>query len=93
MLRDVIRSSWAYQEIKREGMEEGLEKGLEKGLQELRQTLLEIVRGHYPALEPLAKKTAKAVSEPATLRHLIVQVSMVQSEEAAEKVLLTSEKK
>ena len=89
MLRDVIRSSWAYQEIKMEGMEEGLEKGL----QELRQTLLEIVRGHYPALEPLAKKTAKAVSEPATLRHLIVQVSMVQSEEAAEKVLLTSEKK
>jgi len=51
------------------------------------------VRGHYPALEPLAKKTAKAVSEPATLRHLIVQVSMVQSEEAAKKVLLTSEKK
>ena len=93
MLRDVIRGSWAYQEIKMEGMEEGLEKGLEKGLQELRQTLLEIVRGHYPALEPLAKKTAKAVSEPATLRHLIVQVSMVQSEEAAEKVLLTSEKK
>src|SRR5436305_3049440 len=89
MLRDVIRGSWAYQEIKMEGMEEGLEKGL----QELRQTLLEIVRGHYPALEPLAKKTAKAVSEPATLRHLIVQVSMVQSEEAAEKVLLTSEKK
>jgi len=93
MLRDVIRSSWAYQEIKMEGMEEGLEKGLEKGLQELRQTLLEIVLGLYPALEPLAKKTAKAVSEPATLRHLIVQVSMVQSEEAAEKVLLTSEKK
>ena len=93
MLRDVIRSSWAYQEIKMEGMEEGLEKGLEKGLQELRQTLLEIVLGLYPALEPLAKKTAKAVSEPATLRHLIVQVSTAQSEEVARQVLLTSGKK
>ena len=96
MLRDVIRSSWAYQEIKQEGLEEGLEKGLEegleKGLQELRQALQEIAQGRFPALEPEAKKAAEAASDPATLRHLVVQVSMAQSEEAAKKVLLTPEK-
>ena len=84
MLRDVIRSSWAYQEIKREGLEEGLE--------EQRQTLWEIVQGRFPALESLAKSAAEAANDPTTLRHLIVQVSMAQSEEAAKKVLLTPEK-
>jgi hypothetical protein len=80
MLDDVIRSSWGYKKIKREGLEEGL--------QEQRLTLLEVVRGRFPALEPVAKKTAKAINEPAILRHIIVQLSMAQSEEMAKQALL-----
>ena len=84
MLDDVIRSSWGYKKIKGEGLEEGR--------QELRQALLEITQGRFPALEPLAKKTAKAINKPAILRHMIVQLSMAQSEEIAEQVLLTQGK-
>lgn len=92
MLDDIIRSSWGYKKIKREGLREGLEEGRQKVLKEQRLALLEIVRGRFPTLEPLAKKTAKAINEPATLLHLIVQLSMAQSEEMAEQVLLTQGK-
>ncbi len=33
MLGDILRDTWAYQEIMEEGREEGLEKGREEGLQ------------------------------------------------------------
>lgn len=96
MLDDIIRSSWGYKKIKREGLEEGrqeglqegLQKGLQKALEEQRLALLEIVRGRFSMLEPLAKKTAEAINEPAILRHIIVQLSMAQSEEMAKQALL-----
>jgi hypothetical protein len=37
MLRDVLRDTWAYQEIMQEGREEGLQLGIQEGLQEGRQ--------------------------------------------------------
>jgi len=92
MLDDIIRSSWGYKKIKREGLEEGLQKGLQKALEDLRLTLLEVVRGRFPALEPVAKKTAKAINEPTILRHMIVQLSMAESEEMAKQALLLQEK-
>ena len=100
MLDDLIRSSWGYKKIKREGLEEGRQEGLQQGLQEglqkaledHRLTLLEVVRGRFPALEPVAKKTAKAINEPAILRHMIVQLSMAESEEMAKQALLLQEK-
>lgn len=33
MLGDILRDTWAYQEIMEEGREEGLQKGLQEGLQ------------------------------------------------------------
>jgi len=96
MLDDLIRSSWGYKKIKREGLEEGrqegLQQGLQKALEDLRLTLLEVVRGRFPALEPVAKKTAKAINEPAILRHMVVQLSMAESEEMAKQALLLQEK-
>ncbi len=37
MLRDILRDTWAYQEIMQEGREEGLRLGIQEGLQEGRQ--------------------------------------------------------
>ncbi len=34
MLRDVLRDTWAYQEIMQEGREEGLQLGIQEGRQE-----------------------------------------------------------
>ena len=88
MLDDIIRSSWGYKKIKREGLEEGRQEALK----EQRLALLEIVRGRFPTLESLAKKKTEAINKPAILRHMIVQLSMAQSEEMAEQVLLTQGK-
>ena len=88
MLHDILRDSWAYKKIKQEGLLEGREEGRQQGLQEERLTLLEIVQARFPALEQQAKKKADATNDLATLRHLIVQVSLAQTEEDAKQVLL-----
>ena len=53
MLRDVLRDTWAYQEIMQEGREEGL--------QEQRLTLLEVVQSRFPNIEPLATPPTSAI--------------------------------
>src|SRR5947209_3610003 len=65
MLRDVLRDTWAYQEI--------LQEGRKEGLQEQRLTLLEIVRSRFPNIEPLAKKAVEAINDSTVLRHLTVK--------------------
>ena len=77
MLRDVLRGSWAYQEIMQEG-----------ALQEQRLTLLEVVQSRFPDIEPLAKKTVDSISDLAVLRRLIVKMSVVETEAKAKQVLL-----
>ena len=80
MLRDVLRDTWAYQEIMQEGRQEGR--------QEQRLTLLEVVQSRFPGIEPLAKKTVDSISDLAVLRRLIVKMSVTQTEEEAKQVLL-----
>lgn len=77
MLRDVLRDSWAYQEIMQEG-----------ALQEQRLTLLEVAQSRFPDIEPLAKKTVDSISDLAVLRRLIVKMSVVETEAKAKQVLL-----
>ena len=84
MLEDILRDSWVYQKIKQEGLLEGREEAL----QGERLTLLEIVQTKFPALESQVRKKADATNDLATLRHLIVQVSLAQTEESAKQVLL-----
>ncbi len=33
MLKDILKESWAYQDILREGLEEGIERGIEQGIE------------------------------------------------------------
>ena len=103
MFHNALRDAWAYQEIMQEGREEGLEKGLQEGLQqglqqglqeglqqglhEQRLTLLEIVKQRFPSLVPLAQRKVDAITESAALRHLLVMVSVAQTEEQAQQAL------
>ena len=80
MLRDVLRDTWAYQEI--------MQEGVEMGLQEQRLTLLEVVQARFPDVEPLAKKTVDSIGDLAVLRRLIVKMSVTQTEEEAKQALL-----
>lgn len=90
-MHDILRASPYYQEILEEGREEGLEKGLEKGrqehAQELRQTIISIVLGKYPQLLRFARKQVAVVDDLATLRGLIVELSLAESPEQARRSL------
>jgi predicted transposase YdaD len=88
MPKNILRKAWAYQEILQEGREEGLQEGREKGLQEQRLTLMEVVQSRFPGLEAVAKNVADDVNDLATLRRLIVKMSVVQTEEKAREALL-----
>src|SRR6266487_6577863 len=100
MLRDVMRETWAYQNIPQEGHEEeipqrvqqaflqGLHQAHKEILQELRQTLLKVVRLRFPNVVRLAKKQTGDIEDSAILRDLIVKMSIAQSAEEAVVYLL-----
>ena len=105
MFHNALRDAWAYQEIMQEGLEEGLEKGLQQGLeqglekglqqglQEQRLTLIEIVKQRFPRLERLAQQKVDAITDSAAMRHLMVMVSVAQTEKQARQALLDGDKK
>ena len=99
MHRDVLRDSWAYQEILQEGLQKGLEKGREEGLEkglekerqqrlkDQRQMLMTIVETHFPNVAQLAKKQAHAIKDPQVLQNLVLKVFAAQTEEQAMQML------
>jgi len=106
MLQDILRDTWAYQEIMQEGREEGLQKGLEEGRQEgrqegreegrqqrlkdQRQMLMTLVHVHFSNIAHLAKERADAIKDPEVLQSLILKVVAAQDEEEAKQILLSS---
>ncbi|SRR6266487_1854209 len=103
MLRDVMRETWAYQNIPQEGHEEeipqrvqqaflqGLHQAHKEILQELRQTLLKIVRLRFPTVVRLAKKQTADIEDLVLLRDLIVKMSIAQTTEEIVMYLLEVE--
>lgn len=98
MLHDILRDTWAYQEILKEGYEEGLGKGLEKGLEkgreqrlkDQRQMLVTFVQMHFPNSVELAKQRAETVKDPEVLQRLLLQMVATQTEQQAQQILLTA---
>ena len=105
MLRDVLRDTWAYQEIMQEGREEGLQLGIQEGRQEgrqeglqeglqqrlkdQRQILMTIMQAHFPDLVSLAKKQINAIQDPDMLQQMVLQLLVAQGGEQAQQILLT----
>jgi len=83
MLNDTLRNTKAYQKILKEGREEGLEKVRQEALQ---QALLDVVEEHFPQIVLAIRQQVKAIGDPATLRHLIVKITTVQTAEDAEQL-------
>jgi predicted transposase YdaD len=86
MYQDIVQESWVYQEILQEGREQGLEEGRE---QALRQTLISCIETRFPALAPLAKQQADMIKDSTVLHRVIVKLFSVQTDEEAERYLLT----
>ena len=97
MFRDILKDSWAYQDILREGLEEGREQGIEEGRQKerdanlkmWRQALMTFTETHFPDLSSLAKKRMAAVEDPMVLQRVIVSLFSAQTVEEARQYLLT----
>ena len=96
VFQDILKESWAYQEILREGLEEGREQGREQGLEEgreqgvqaLRQTLMSFMEMHFPTIAPLAKKQTDIIEDPVVLQNLIIKMFTVQTAEEAKQYLM-----
>jgi predicted transposase YdaD len=82
MLQDVLRDTWAYQEILQEGREEGLNSQ--------RQMLVALVEAHFPNIVQLAQERAEAIKDPKGLQRLFLKLVAAQKEEEAIKVLLSA---
>ena len=93
MLPDVLRDTWAYQEIMQEGREEGLQEGREEErqqrLKDQRQMLMTIVEVHFSNIAQLAQERADAIKDPEALQGLILKVVAAQNEEEAKQILLS----
>ena len=95
MLQNVLRDAWAYQEILQEGREEGLQQGRQEGLQQAlqqrledqRQVLITFIQKHFPNLTSLAKKRAKAITDPEMLQSVVLKLLAAQTEEEAKQLL------
>lgn len=87
MARDILRDTWAYQEI----MHEGLEEERKQRLKDQRQMLMALAQAHFPRLLSLAEKQAEAIEEPDVLQRLLLKLLAIQAEEEAQEALLSVE--
>ena len=98
MFQDILRESYVYQTILREGLEEGLEQGLEQGREQgleqgreqtLRQTLMTYVETRFPTLALMAKQQTSTIKDATVLHTVLAKLFAVQTLEEAEQYLLT----
>jgi len=89
MLHDVLRDSWAFQEI----MQEGREEERQQRLKDQRQTLVSFIHMHFPNVTDLAQQQTETMKDPEKLQDLILKVFAVQTEEQAIQLLLSVGKK
>lgn len=94
MFQDILRESYVYQTILREGLEEGLEQGRVQGLEQgrvqtLRQTLMTYVETRFPTLALMAEQKTSTIKDGAVLHTVLARLFTVQTLEEAEQCLLT----
>jgi predicted transposase YdaD len=104
ILRDILKESWAFQEIAQEAREEAreearketrkevLEEERKKKLREERETLLFFIQTHFSALAQLAQDQGETLSDPEQVRELLHKVITAKSEKEVEKHLLAVKK-
>lgn len=83
MLEDILRDSWVYQDI----LKEGLEEGREEGLQTMRLAILDIVQARFPAIVDVVKKELDGIHDPTLLRRLTFKVGTAADAHEASRAL------
>src|SRR6266516_1250296 len=80
-MQNILRETWAYQEILQEGELEGL-----------RRALLKIVQKHFPEMIDVTQKQIEGITNPASLEDLLVNISSAQNLQEALQALVTLDK-
>jgi predicted transposase YdaD len=80
-MSDILRETWAYQEIVQEGE-----------LRALHQAVLDVIQARFPEILPYAKKQVDGIEDTEILRRLNVKMSTVQTVEEALQYLLALSK-
>ena len=85
MLQDILKDSWAYQEL----MEEGRQDARQQELRRQRQTLIDIVLGRFPKIVRQVQKHIDMIDDPALLQSLIVKISLTKRAKVVTKLLVS----
>ena len=85
---DILKDTWAYQEIFQKGFLQGLEEVRQEELQFQRRMLPRLVRLRFPKLTKLAKKCAKRISDPVELQMIIDKIFSAETKKETRQVLL-----
>ncbi|HKF36540.1 MAG TPA: hypothetical protein VKB35_06520 [Ktedonobacteraceae bacterium] len=80
-MSDILRETWAYQEIVQEGE-----------LRALHQAVLDVIQARFPEIFPYAKKQVDDIEDTEILRRLNVKMSTLQTVEEALQYLLALSK-
>ena len=80
-MQNILRETWAYQEIMQKGK-----------LEALHDALLKIVQERFPEIIDFTKKQTDALEDPELLQNLIVQISLAQNVQEALLALITLDK-
>lgn len=102
MLEEILRDTWFYQRILKEGeqkgIEQGIEQGIEKGIEQERkrelqrwgQALVNSVEAKFPSLVPLARRCAEAINDPDVLQKALLQILSSKDEDVVRSHLLVA---
>ena len=71
-MSDILRETWVYQEIMKEGE-----------LRARHQDVLDVIQARFPEILPYAKKQMESIEDSEVLRHLNVKMSTAQTAEEA----------
>ncbi len=77
-MSDILRETWAYQEIMQEGE-----------LRARHQAVLDVIQARFPEILLYAKKQMEGIDDTEVLRRLNVKMSTVQTAEEALQYLFT----
>ena len=77
-MSDILRETWAYQEIMQEGK-----------IEVLHQAILDVIQERFPEILPFAKKQMEGIEDTEGLRRINIKMSTVRTAEEAFQYLFT----
>ena len=92
MLKDILKESWAFEEIAQEAREEAREEERKEKLREEMEILFLYIQTHFSSLEQLAQNQLEHLKDAHQVQELLRKVIAAKSEKEVECYLLDVKK-